>query len=272
MPVTLEGSGAPDSGAEFVPSSRPLYRFAIIPNVSERLGALAALAEPEDWNYRHTHDDRPFPILFNYLHRSFDRLEEEGKIAVSADREHACWNSGLVTIHQEPIFLLFDRNLFPDDARPWHFRDFVRRGEHQLNYFETLPEMAHYFDDPTCLVLDTRFELRTNIEHIIAENRDRFPDPYQQMSDYQLQTVVRGAIENAKERVHRNYKAAVPQYYKGRVQLLLPLCLESPARADLALVAERFEGFYRASTCLTLDMAYNNARQLARPDRDWLEP
>ena len=42
--------------------------------------------------------------------------------------------------------------------------------------------------------------------------------------------------------------------------------------ADLALVVEDHVGFYRASTCLTLDMAYNNARQLARPDRDWLQP
>lgn len=132
--------------------------------------------------------------------------------------------------------------------------------------------MAHYFDDPSCLVLDTRLELRTNIEHIIAENRERFPDRYRGMPDYQLQTFVRGAIENAKERVRRNYKAAVPQFYRGRVQLLLPLCLETPERADMALVVERFEGFYRASTCLTLDMAYNNARQLARPDRDWLQP
>jgi hypothetical protein len=240
--------------------------------MTEKLAVLAELAEPEDWNYRHTSSEHGFPILYSYLHRTFERVEEEGKVAVSADGEHACWNSGLVTIHQEPIFLLFDRNLFANDDRAWHFRSFVRRGEHHLNYFEALPVMAHYFDDPSCLVLDNRFELRPNIEHIIAENRDRFPQPYRDMSDYQLQTVVRGAIENAKERVRRNYKAAVPQYYRGRVQLLLPLCLENPARADLAIVAERFDGFYRASTCLTLDMAYNNARQLARPDRDWLEP
>jgi uncharacterized protein DUF3825 len=237
-----------------------------------RLPRLAELAEPEDWNYRHTTSDHPFPILFNYLHHTFDRVNEEGKVAISGDGEHACWNSGLVTVHQEPIFLLFDRNLFSDDTRPWHFRDFCRKGEHYLNYFEALPDMAHYFDDPTCLVLDTRLDLRTNIEHIIAENRERFPEPYRAMSDYQLQTVVRGAIENAKERVRRNYKAAVPQFYRGRVQLLLPLCLETPVRADLALVVEKFEGFYRASTCLTLDMAYNNARQLARPDTDWLQP
>jgi hypothetical protein len=40
----------------------------------------------------------------------------------------------------------------------------------------------------------------------------------------------------------------------------------------MALVVEDFDAFYRASTCLTLDMAYNNARQLARPDKDWLQP
>jgi hypothetical protein len=132
--------------------------------------------------------------------------------------------------------------------------------------------MAHYFDDPSCLVFDIRLELRTNIEHIISENRERFPEPYRSMRDYQLQTFVKGAVENAKERVRRNYKATVPQYYRGRVQLLLPLCLETAERADLAIVIERLEGFYRGSTCLTLDMAYNNARQLARPDRDWLQP
>jgi len=255
-----------------VPSDRPLYRFAIVPKMREQLPRLAALAEHEDWTYRNTPSEHSYPVLFNYLHYTFDRVNEEGKVAVSRDGEHACWNSGLVTAHQEPIFLLFDRNLFPNDTRRWHFRDFHRKGEHHLNYFEALPDMAHYFDDPSCLALDSRLDLRANIEHIIAENRERFPEPYRAMSEYQLQTVVRGAIENAKERVRRNYKAAVPQFYRGRVQLLLPLCLENPTRADLALVVERFEGFYRASTCLTLDMAYNNARQLARPDTDWLQP
>lgn len=216
----------PAEEAEFVLSTRQLYRFAIVPNMPDQLGRLAALAEPEDWNYRHTHSEHDYPVLYNYLHWTFARLEDEGKIAVSAGDEHACWNTGLVTLNQEPIFALFDRNLFPNDPRCWHFREFRRKGEYQLNYFEALPEMAHYFDDPAHLVYHTRLELRTNIAHIISENRGRFPLPYREMSDYQLQTVVRGAIENAKERVHRNYKAAVPQYYKARVQLLLPLCLE----------------------------------------------
>ena len=132
--------------------------------------------------------------------------------------------------------------------------------------------MAHYFDDPTVLVLDPRKELRVNVEHVIADNKERFPEPYRSMDEYPLQTFLKGAIDNAQERVKRNYKTAIPQYYRGRVQLMLPLCIGSPGVADLALVVENHGAFYRASTCLTLEMAYNNARQLARPDKDWLQP
>ena len=138
--------------------------------------------------------------------------------------------------------------------------------------FQSLPEMAHYFSNPASLVFDTTKDLRANVEHIIADNKNRFPSPYDTMNDYALQTFLKGAIDNAKERARRNYKTAIPQYYKGKIQLLLPLCLGNPQKADLALVAEDHGTFYRASTCLTLDMAYNNARQLARPDRDWLAP
>lgn len=121
-------------------------------------------------------------------------------------------------------------------------------------------------------MLDTRRELRVNVEHIIEENRERFPQPYVSMESYALQTFLKGAIDDARERVRRSYKTAIPQYYKGQIQLLLPLCLGNPRKADLALVVEKHQTFYRASTCLTLDMAYNNARQLTKPDRGWLQP
>ncbi len=114
--------------------------------------------------------------------------------------------------------------------------------------------------------MDSRKELRANIEHIITDNKERFPQPYSAMDNYALQTFLKGAIDNARERVKRNYKTAIPQYYRGRTQLLLPLCISNPNAADLALVVEDHGAFYRASTCITLDMAYNNARQ------DWHAP
>ena len=64
----------------------------------------------------------------------------------------------------------------------------------------------------------------------------------------------------------------LPQYHRGQLQLLLPLCLSRPEQADLALVVVKVEQVYRGSTVLTLDMAYNNARLIARPDTEWLDP
>jgi hypothetical protein len=198
-------------------------------------------------------------------------LAEELKIVLSDDGQYCCFNTGLVTEAQEPIFASFEANRHPN-AQPWFFKAWHRRGRWELNRFPELPDLAHYFDDPSCLALDTRKELRINVEHIIEENKERFPEPYGSMDSYALQTFLKGAIDNAKERVKRSYKTAIPQYYRGQVQLLLPLCLGNPRKADLAMVVERHQTFYRASTCLTLDMAYNNARQLTKPDRDWLQP
>ena len=109
---------------------------------------------------------------------------------------------------------------------------------------------------------------------IIQDNKNRFPAPFSTMPDYQLQLFIDGSVKAAKERLRRNYKIAVPQYFitAGTIQLLIPLCLAAQDIADLAIVVEDYGNMYRASTCLTLDQAMNNARLLARPDRDWLNP
>jgi len=249
-----------------------LFDLVFIPHMDQRLEELVDLAEDEDWSYKSTANDHAHPVLFNYLRYTYRRLAEEEKIVVADDGRSIAMNTGLVTPGQEPIYLFCTQNKLQGRDEPWHFGAWRRKGEYDLTRFSSLPEMAHYFDDPSCLVLDSRKELRANVEHIIEDNKARFPAPYTDMEAYQLQTFLKGAIDNAKERVRRNYKTAVPQYYRGKIQLLLPLCLSKAAIADLALVIEDHGAFYRASTCLTLDMAYNNARQLARPDRDWLQP
>lgn len=247
-----------------------LKQFAYLGSIPDRIDELAKIAEPESWDFQYVKNEYNKPILYSYLFHTFARIEEEDKIAQMKDGSQACFNTGLVTPNQEPIFALFDKN--KTDKQPWYLQGFFRRGDFRLSKFPKLPSIAHYFDDPTELIFDTHKDLRVNYEHMIADNKERFPAPYNTYGDFQLQTNLRGAIENSKERVLRNYKAAVPQYHKGRIQLLLPLCLSQPGRADLAIVVERLDGFYRAATCLTLDMAYNNARLLARPDRDWLQP
>lgn len=248
-----------------------LLEFAFIPAMDDKLSNLAEVAEAEDWGYHNTSCDHDFPILYNYLRYGYRRIAEESKIAISRDGQFACFNTGLVTEHQEAIFAHFEAHR-EEDRQAWCLKGWLRKGQRELNRFDELPDMAHYFDDPSCLVFDIRKDLRINIEHIIEGNRERFPEPYKSMDNHQLQTFLKGAIDNAKERIRRSYKTAIPQYYNGQVQLLLPLCLSSPSRADLAMVIERYPTFYRATTCLTLDMAYNNARQISKPDRDWLQP
>lgn len=249
-----------------------LFDLIFFPHMDDRLDELAGLAEREEWDYHHAETEHQKPILYNYLRYTYQRLAEEEKIIVSDDGQLITFNTGLVTPNQEPIFTLADHNHLANSQQPWHFQNWRRKGHFEMTNFSQLPDMAHYFDDPTCLVLDGRKELRANIEHIITDNKDRFPEPYNNMDNYALQTFLKGAIDNARERVKRNYKTAIPQYYRGRIQLLLPLCITNANTADLALVVEDHHTFYRASTCITLDMAYNNARQLARPDRDWLQP
>ena len=42
-------------------------------------------------------------------------------------------------------------------------------------------------------------------------------------------------------------------------------------KPELALTIQREDGFYAARTCLTLDMAYNNARLICRPETSWIK-
>jgi len=72
----------------------------------------------------------------------------------------------------------------------------------------------------------------------------------------------------------RDYKLVIPHWYENGVQLLLPLNLVEPGKADLALVVEKDTKAqaYLARTVLSLDVAYMDARFIAKPDREWLDP
>lgn len=82
------------------------------------------------------------------------------------------------------------------------------------------------------------------------------------------------AVKKIVERVKRNYKLAIPQYYtdqstnEGKIQLLLPLFLQSRNVADLALVVDKDKCHYVGKTILTLEWAYVNSRRIVKPDVD----
>lgn len=263
----------------------PLFRFASLGREERWLDELAALAEDEPWDFRdaiagdRAETDSHKPILKSYLAYTFARLEEEqataeGKIVTASDgtKEWACFNTGLVTPLQEEIFALF----VEDEAasRTGNVRKLVgfrvSSDRELLDHFPSLPKLANYFDDPADLLYDRRRELHIDVEHVVGENLHRFPEAVR--NEHLARQLLQAARADTEQRVYRNYKTAIPQYHRGAIQLLLPLCLESRGKADLALVVSKSEGYYRGETVLTLEMAYNNARLLTRPDDEWLRP
>lgn len=134
-----------------------------------------------------------------------------------------------------------------------------------------LPKRATYFSDIKDLIFDTNCDLRINLDHILndEENFMRIPEQYRNGSN--IKTLFNGAIEIAKKRIASNYNIAVPQFFEGYVQLLIPISLgEDISHTDLVLAVSRNNGVYLGKTCLTLDMAYNNARLIAKPEAPWI--
>ena len=224
-------------------------------------------AMEEDWDY-HIKPLGKNPILENYIKHTFVRLYEEGKVL--EQNGYSLFNTGLATTYQEEIYALSQVNKKPGTTIPWFFIGWRKASDRDLSKFSKLPENANYFKKPSDLIYDSSIDLRPNLNHIIEDNIGRFPKSLQSLDSNILSSLLSGAIEDSKRRVKRNYKTAIPQYYKGNLQLLLPLCLTSKNKADLALVVDKDNGVYRASTCLTLDMAINNARLIAKPDDEWL--
>lgn len=143
----------------------------------------------------------------------------------------------------------------------------------KLNPYKPLPDLPTYINNPVDLVFDTTLEIEINTDHIVEQNKERLPKVLQENRRLAT-TSISGAIESLKAKVIRNYKVAIPHWYDGRVQLLLPLNLTDDYIADLALVVDRDKerNIYRAVTILTMDLAYIDARLITRPDRDWLNP
>ena len=223
-----------------------LFEYAWFTDFHGTIEDLKLLAMKEDWDYKNSPIGKN-PILENYIKHTFIKLYEEHKVL--EQKGYSLFNTGLVTDYQEEIFALCQKNKRPGSIQ-WFFLGWRKASDRDLMKFTSLPENANYFENSSDLIYDTKLELRTNVNHIIDDNIARFPKALQSMD---------------------KYKTAVPQYYDGRLQLLLPLCLTSKASADLALVIEKENGVYRASTCLTLDMAINNARLIAKPDDEWLK-
>lgn len=239
---------------------------------------LAEKAKPESWNFEKPEFQKPgtnYPILTSYLNFTFRRLQEQDKIKYSADNTRACFNTGLQTPEGKDIFATFYKNQQAQQKNQpdWNLFGYFDAYSDKMKDFEPLPDIATYIDNPSDLVFDHRLNLEVDYQHILVENSPRLPEVLQQNPTL-ARHAVEGAISQLKERLKRNYKLAVPHWYEGKIQLLLPLSITDDMSADVALVAEKDEqrNKYMVRTVLTMDMAYQDARIICSPDRQWLNP
>ncbi len=254
----------------------PFERFSSIPE--DTYANLAALAEPEDWSLSHDDSEVGEPrnelrLLRNYIKHTFLRLADEDKIATGSNQDGdtvAAFNTGLVTPRQQEIYALF-RKQAPGALTEWHFLDWVRDSDGRVGgVFDPRPRLAQYWTDARELFFDPSLPVILDAQHFVDDNLDRYPEMFQQNSALAV-AATNAAKDLAIARAKRNYKTAVPMYHKGEIELLLPLSLDGTGAAQLALLIRKVGSEYLGETVLTLAQALNNARLVARPDRDWLK-
>lgn len=282
-----------------------IFEYAVTPEWEHKLAALAQMAEPERWKFLRVPSSSGFPVLDSYVKFTFERAFDQQKI--EEEELVACFNTGLLSPGQEEIYGIFSVSERYDRAQPisptnkkWWFKGFARAGDHVLTSFEELPTLVEYWNDAKELIFDPKLQVQLNVDHIIRDNLGRFPvelggkvdangvptdlsgHPDDDRSEateaateaptipLTTRNALEGAMEHSVRLAQRSYRMAVPQFYRGRIQLLLPLYLRSDNRPDLALTLERHGGWYRAATVLYPDWAYGHARLLARPNSEWL--
>ncbi len=259
--------------------------FAEFEDFNDDLTQLQALAEHEDWDYIKNPTGRN-PVLFSYINHTFERIREQGKCIDGKNSKNGdkylYFNTGLVTPFQDEIYGYFQK-LEVSHADGWgisqpeyRFLEYNTDQSRFRKYFPTEPSIATYFSEAEVseLIFDTSLnggKIIIDKDHI-KSRKSRFPTKIVEMDDEQFFDTIEKSIELAVKRIKRNYKTAIPHSYEGKIQFLLPLCMLTKKDADLALVVNKEENIYQAHTVLTLDQAYNNARLLAKPDREWLNP
>lgn len=246
---------------------------------------LGKLAQTEYWeSHEMVNGQLKFPVgnmatLASYLNFTFMRLQEEDKILYSGDGLRACFNTGLLDRNYgNDIHAFFSRNKSGERAQDWCFDEFeiqtMAMRRKRLDGFPGLPKPAEYYnaDNYRDLFFNIEYETIVISEHIVEDNMDRMPLSLGN-NPHVIYTLIKGAVDKLYEQIRRNYKLPVPHWHEGHIQLLLPLCLTHPGKADLALLVERKDEqkCYLAKTILTMDMAYKDARLICRPNSDWLK-
>ena len=184
--------------------------------------------------------------------------------------EFACLHTGLFTKRYDGIYMCFERNKRKNSMLEWYFKGWADKSSPWLKYVEPLPKRPLFSSAlPTCDYFP-EWEIRVNVDHILGdeENRKRLPESLRDA--WNLPLLLETAVELGRRRALVTPSIVVPQVFQGCIQHLMPIYMTNPDHPDLAMALSTMDGYYYGHTCLTLQMAYLNARLLVRPTASWL--
>ena len=252
---------------------------------TKKLRVLATNDLPaEKWSSNGRDD---YNILKNYMRFTFEKLADEKADAPAAeqnsfiyeDSEQACFDTGLFDKNWQHIYFYCKKNRYPNYQKyefSGFFNDYTIKMASLPATVVSALRRPNYFSDPSALIYNVNLSIVPQWQHIIytEENFLRIPEQIRMMGPDMCRNVISGSIETVQKRIQANYKTIVPQWFNKKIQLLAPLYLTNPNKPDLALVLSLSEDKtqYYGHTCLTTEMAYNNARLIARPEIYWLHP
>jgi len=237
-----------------------LFDFAYCGNFDSKINFLSQIAEDENWGDNNI-------VLKNYIRYYLKEVYEREKYYSNEESSNKIFNTGLLTKNYEEIFALFENN--KNGKQPLFLKGFYKESRiltQKICSKDDLPGLIKFFNSFEDLYFDPSKNIILNKDHILDERSSRIP---LEIPKDALIRLLEGEIQTLKKRLARNYRLAVPQYYKGSIQFLLPLQLTSNKPIN-SLVVSLNGNDYIAHTIFTLDMSYNNARLLMKPESEWL--
>lgn len=241
-----------------ISATAQLTRDVAFVNFDAAIQSLADLATAEQWQFTDSQSAEPNHVLAQYLRMNYYKAKLDGLVyADAAGRGDAIFNTGLVDDLYNDIYcyLINNHSGTTGATRPWRFGCFACAGQGsngiKINaLFSQLPPAPQYIDAAHATIAAS-----DELQRLLKERLDQ-------------------AKDNAVRRCRLSYRTAVPIYYaeENNISLLLPLDVSAATNgADVALLIERLpSGNYQGRTILTIEQAYQDARQICRLDDKWL--
>ena len=216
--------------------------------------------------------ERYIHIIFRKQSIDYNSTKEKEEAAkyFHIENECACFHTGLYTERYKAIYAFFDCNKRRESMLDWYFRGFCDEVSPRLKYIEPLPERPHYHVTGRGASFNPDWPIRVKVEHILGDEENMGRIPYRIRRAKNLPLLLETAVELARRKAVIEPGIVVPQGYQGRIQYLLPVYLTNMKKPDLAMTLSVMDGYYLGHTCLTLEMAYLNARVISRPMAPWL--